>query len=355
MLPSVMICAQLALALGEDPSPFLQKKAPHKAHAQLCVTSNTDTPLHLQAGDQIFGWKNREIIQQMKHVQSATLWDPFPFTIHLKTNGHPNFGEMTVSGKTPLEAFQNLLALCITEPPVLQTSRGEVTSSLWPLRSFGRMMPGLERFSITHALTQDLPALQELLQTLTPRAAGSLEALPRQVYTLVARDLLTTNKNVVGTVSYHTWDQLRAHPFNKAGYIQDLVIAEGYRRLGIGSTLVEKAKCCMQKEGVSKITLAYEAPEASSSSQYHCFYGELGFSPAGVFMAQYLPCVPFDETLLAQEGDWLYGQHLIETYCLRQGGDALGVYPDYKVLDKESLLTPNLRGLSGAYFIKFSR
>jgi biotin carboxylase len=131
-----LIRAQLALASGEDPKPFLQKKTPYKARAQLCVTSNTDGPLLLQEGDQVLGWKNRQIIQQMKHVESATLWDPFPFTIHPKANGHPNLGEVTASGKSPREALHNLLTCCVTEPPILQTSRGDITSSLWPLRSF---------------------------------------------------------------------------------------------------------------------------------------------------------------------------------------------------------------------------
>jgi hypothetical protein len=172
---------------------------------------------------------------------------------------------------------------------------------------------------------------------------------------LVARDRLTPNQAVVGTVAYHIWDQLRSSPDKWASYIQDLVVAEPYRGLGIGTRLMTEAKRCMREEGVSKITLAYEAKETQPDNPLNNFYGAFGFSPVGIFMVQYLPDAPFDTDFLANEGDWLYGQHLVEKFGKDKMGEAFVLSPPYRIVDPASLSEDSLEGLSGSYAVKFSR
>jgi GNAT superfamily N-acetyltransferase len=217
------------------------------------------------------------------------------------------------------------------------------------------MMPGLERFLVTKALQEDIQDIQKLLQSLTSRAAGTLTELPKGSQIFVARDTLTPNQDIVGTVAYHTWDQLRPSPAERAGYIQDLVVAKQYRGLGIGTRLLTEAKGRMREEGASKITLAYASQETSPVSPLHSFYGGLGFLSVGVYMVQYLPYTSFDTELLANEGDWLYGQHLVEKFGKDETAEVFVLSPPYRIVDSASLSENSLEGLSGSYAVKFSR
>ena len=299
-----LINAQLALAAGIDPHPFLKERTPTQALAQLCVTTNTDRELKNQF--RIESWINESEMAFDKKVRT-TLWDPLPLDVNLAQSGHPNLGEITVSEETPLGTFAKLMDLCTKNPLQIITNEGTVASSVEALRKFCTQTPEINRFVIRKARVSDLSKIQALLSELTPRAKGEdLVSLPSSSTVLVSYDTFSSQHTFVGCVSLHTWESLRPTCAAKNGYIHDLVVRRGYDNIGIGASLMQAVLEEAQAEHVAKTSLACEEPLSS-------FYATWGFQPKATFMVKYQDGAfswP-DKGELAQKGDWLFGQDLV--------------------------------------------
>jgi ribosomal protein S18 acetylase RimI-like enzyme len=70
---------------------------------------------------------------------------------------------------------------------------------------------------------------------------------------------------------------LSARPWQKVGWVANLAVERGYRRRGIGSTLIRHARLWAREQGLDK--LAAEATTKNYPAL--CFYQKLGFQFCG--------------------------------------------------------------------------
>jgi N-acetylglutamate synthase-like GNAT family acetyltransferase len=280
-----LIKAQLAIAAGKDPKPYLEAKEPSFALAQLCVTTKSDKYQNSLKTMLVKEWVNFNYFKDHPLTFKAAIWDPLPF---LSTtdwiSGHSNIGEITIQGQDPLTAFQNLMKICHKTPPVLTTNLGKIESSTSAINKFLLNAPeGIARFFIREAKKTDLPVLQSLLLHLTKRSDGNFPVyIPSSLEILLACDSLAPKeKSIIGTLSLYSWEALRPTGNAKNTHLQDLVVLPGYRELGIGEKLMRTALINMQKKSVSKASLACEESLVK-------YYEKFGFKPTAFYMVQYL-------------------------------------------------------------------
>lgn len=139
-------------------------------------------------------------------------------------------------------------------------------------------------FTVRSACPDDAPALVALLHQLgpdDPRADSALLALrPRELphhrVVLVAE----REGRLLGTCTLNLIEHL-AHNFARSAILEDVVVDQDARGLGIGQTLMGKAVERAQAWGCYKLALSSGRQREAA----HRFYEQLGFKPHGISLA----------------------------------------------------------------------
>jgi GNAT superfamily N-acetyltransferase len=134
------------------------------------------------------------------------------------------------------------------------------------------------------ACSGDAQALSALLQQLAPNEARSdakllalrLSELAVNCIVLVAE----RDGKLLGTCTLHLIEHL-AHNFARSAILEDMVVADDARGLGIGQALIDKAIERARAWGCYKLALSSN----QSREQAHRFYQGLGFRPHGISLA----------------------------------------------------------------------
>ncbi|MHA6494592.1 GNAT family N-acetyltransferase [Pseudomonas borbori] len=139
-------------------------------------------------------------------------------------------------------------------------------------------------FNLRAASVTDAPALAALLQQLAPdepRIDSQLLAL--QLAQLPAsREVLVAERDgkLLATCTLNLIEHL-AHNFARSAILEDVVVAEDARGLGIGRALMAKAIERARTWGCYKVALSSHHSRESA----HAFYASLGFKPHGISLA----------------------------------------------------------------------
>lgn len=137
---------------------------------------------------------------------------------------------------------------------------------------------------VRSACSNDAPALADLLQQLGPDEprpdtallALRLAELPQDRVVLVAE----RNRRLVGTCTLHLIEHL-AHGFARSAILEDVVVDQDARGLGIGQALTRAALERARSWGCYKVALS----SAQHREDAHRFYQRLGFKPHGISLA----------------------------------------------------------------------
>ena len=139
-------------------------------------------------------------------------------------------------------------------------------------------------FHLRAASVTDAPALAALLQQLAPdepRCDAKLLAL-RLSELPVSRVVLVAEREgkLLGTCALHLIEHL-AHNFARSAIVEDVVVDEDARGLGVGQALMGKAIERARAWGCYKVALS----SSQSREAAHAFYANLGFKPHGISLA----------------------------------------------------------------------
>ncbi|MGE8499393.1 MAG: GNAT family N-acetyltransferase [Pseudomonas sp.] len=134
---------------------------------------------------------------------------------------------------------------------------------------------------VRSACSTDAPDLADLLQQLgkdepRPDTALHLRDLPPHRVVLVAE----RNRRLVGTCTLNLIEHL-AHNFARSAILEDVVVDQNARGLGIGQALISAAMERARSWGCYKVALS----SALHREDAHRFYQRLGFKPHGISLA----------------------------------------------------------------------
>lgn len=159
-------------------------------------------------------------------------------------------------------------------------------------------------FSIRAANEDDYPALCELFAELDALHSEALpgvfqrpqepartkEFISSQVASegaaLFVAEAQGTENTVVGFVQVEIREAPARPMFvpGRFGWIDDLVVRQGWQKRGVGRALLERAHDWLQKKGVDEVRLAvWEFNDAA-----HAFYGKLGYRTASRMLWRHL-------------------------------------------------------------------
>lgn len=139
-------------------------------------------------------------------------------------------------------------------------------------------------FHLRAASVTDAAALAALLQQLAPQEPrGDAKLLALRLSELpVSRVVLVAERDgkLLGTCTVNLIEHL-AHNFARSAIVEDVVVDEAARGLGIGQALMGKAIERARAWGCYKVALS----SSLSREAAHAFYAGLGFKPHGISLA----------------------------------------------------------------------
>lgn len=276
-----LVVAELATSLKQSPAEFLQERDPDIALAQVCLTAplpDTRVP------------RSRSVFFDPAQYQDRShknilleCWYPDGQDETLAISGPLNLGALTVSGKSPLAAFRNLLDIARQHPMHVTVDGESHAVDLAALNCFSAASPAC-RFTFRPLQSSDTPWLLSLLTLLTPRATFNPNTGPGftpdpSTIVLCAVDEFDSDRRVVGMISIHFWRRARSGP-SLCAYLHDLIVSPEYRRIGIAHQLLNAAVALAKDRGCYKTHL-------DCDSSLKAIYEAHGFERVADCMVQY--------------------------------------------------------------------
>ena len=139
----------------------------------------------------------------------------------------------------------------------------------------------IDNLEIKKASTGDLPHILKLYAQIDNKDVLSIDDAIRifdklKTYPNYSLYVAKIIDNVIGTFELLIMDNL-AHKGCPSGVVEDVVVDENYRSMGIGKIMMEFAKDICQKNGCYKLTLSSNI----NRDRAHKFYESLGFVKHG--------------------------------------------------------------------------
>jgi GNAT superfamily N-acetyltransferase len=281
-----LIRAELALALGQSPAPYLHIQERAMALAQICISA----PFHDEdrARTRAVFFDPGQVLlggTQAQATGSLEFWYDAPQPERLALAGPLNLGAVTVSGHNALEAFRTLVTIMQESPLYVWIDETCHTVDFSLLQHVGVFAP-LHRYRIRPWSEGDRPQVKFLVACLTTHAhcdgggEDKQHTLPVDPGTtiLCAVDTFQDNK-VVGMIAVHFWQRTR-FASAQCAYVHDLIVLPAYRGMGIAAQLVDAAVDLAREKGCYKADLDCE-------ERLHAYYQAHGFQVTGTCMVQY--------------------------------------------------------------------